>query len=185
MVIRKSMNPVALIAVLIPCLTLSTESRESEPKPDVKTLSVDLGKNEWKQITFSYKLARNPKVTTPQVNEAHNDHSGLTAQGDQLVLSSGGALEMMLLSGTIQTERRDISLDVSGLGNCWSLDDPDPIPSHYALVKYMGEGVVSLKICFAKGGAQDFLVEWWIKDGASIRMKIEYLGDRLPEWTER
>ncbi len=89
---------------------------------------------------------------------------------------------MILKSGTIVIDGTKVELDVSGLADCWVGNDRIH-PRFTKLVRF-GEhpGHYELSVCFAKGGADDFVVEWVIREGKQMRVSIRNTGDGYPDW---
>lgn len=109
-------------------------------------------------------------------------HRGYVLYKDKLTLSTSDPPYMVLTRGALTIAGEVIELDVSGLGNCWSLKDATPIPTRFVRLSEPFDGVSELEVCMVKGGAEDFSVTWVLYSGRSLRVAITNLGDVFPEW---
>lgn len=96
----------------------------------------------------------------------------------------GNPPSRVMTTGSIRIGEQDIALDVSGLGDPWV--DAKLEKRFVQLTKddYPSGPLYTLRVCFVKGGAEDYMVEWVIKGGKSLRLSIGELGDTLPDWVK-
>lgn len=92
----------------------------------------------------------------------------------------------ILTAGTITIDGDAVALDVSGLAEPWG-DVTHFTDSCCYLVKHcLGEDgrevYYELRVWFARGGAEDYVVTWLIYKGQSIRESIRSTGDSGPDW---
>ena len=102
----------------------------------------------------------------------------------QLYRAIGNPPSRVMTSGTLRIGEQVIALDVSGLGDPWV---DGKLEKRFILLTgddFPSGPIHTLRVCFVKGGAEDYMVEWVIKDGKSLRKCIEDLGDTLPEWVK-
>jgi hypothetical protein len=102
----------------------------------------------------------------------------------QLYRAIGNPPSRVMTSGHIRIGEQEIALDVSGLGDPWV---DGKLENRFVLLTkedFPSGQIHTLRVCFVKGGAEDYMVEWVIKDGKSLRRSIEDLGDTLPEWVK-
>ncbi len=89
---------------------------------------------------------------------------------------------MILKSGAIVIDGTKVELDVSGLADCWA-GNGKIHPRFTRFVRFDEHpGYYELSVCFAKGGADDFVVEWVIREGKQMRVSIRNVGDEYPDW---
>ena len=83
-----------------------------------------------------------------------------------------------LKMGRLYLDSQVIDLDVCNLATPW-VDKSDLSEDDVKLRKYMlgNTPFYSLKVYFCKGGANDYMVEWEVYKGKSVRVAIKSLND--------
>jgi hypothetical protein len=102
----------------------------------------------------------------------------------QLYQAIGNPPSRVMTSGTLRIGKEEIALDVSGLGDPWVDGTLEKRFVQLTKDDFPSGPIHTLRVCFVKGGAEDYMVEWVIKDGKSLRRSTENLGDTLPEWVK-
>lgn len=135
-----------------------------------ETVKVDLdqAKLEFRAKTIESKLRK--------VGSGYAIHEG------QLYLAIGDPPLRVLTEGKILIDGKEVVLDVSGLGDPWVDAKVEKRFVRLTREEFRSGTVHTLEVCFAKGGAEDYLVRWVITGGKSIRIAIEGLGDAYPDW---
>jgi len=109
---------------------------------------------------------------------------GLVVFEGQLYHAIGNPPSRVMTTGTIRIGEQEIALDVSGLGDPWVAGKLEKRFVQLTRDDFPSGPIYTLRVCFVKGGAEDYMVEWVIKDGRSLRESIKSLGDTLPEWVK-
>ncbi|WP_035606072.1 hypothetical protein [Haloferula sp. BvORR071] len=118
------------------------------------------------------------KIETPDRKLAY----GYAVFEGQLYWAIGNPPSRVMTAGKIRIGEQEIALDVSGLGDPWVEAKLDKRFVQFKRKDFPSGPIYELLVCFEKGGAEDYMVEWVIKDGKSLRLAITSLGDTLPEW---
>jgi hypothetical protein len=108
--------------------------------------------------------------------------SGFSVFEGELYIAIGDPPSRVMNSGKLWIGEREITLDVSGLGDPWV--DPTLERRFVRLAHDESTSISTLQVCFVKGGAGDYMVKWVISGGASMRVAIERLGDTYPDWVK-
>lgn len=108
--------------------------------------------------------------------------SGYSVHEGQLYYAIGDPPWRIMIEGKILIDGKEVVLDVSGLGDPWV--DGKLARRFVRLTRddFKSGPVHTLEVCFAKGGAGDYLVKWVIAGGKSLRIAIKGLGDTYPDW---
>ncbi len=102
----------------------------------------------------------------------------------QLYRAIGSPPSRVMTEGKIRIGEQDIALDVSGLGDPWVEGKLEKRFVQLKKDEFPSGPIYTLRVCFVKGGAEDYMVEWVIKDGKSLRLAIKDLGDTMPDWAK-
>ena len=108
--------------------------------------------------------------------------SGYSVHEGQLYMAIGDPPSRVMTGGKIALGGHEVVLDVSGLGDPWVDGKLEKRFVRLTRNDFKSGPVHTLEVCFAKGGAEDYLVRWVIAGGKSIRTAIESLGDEYPDW---
>lgn len=111
---------------------------------------------------------------------------GYAVYDDKLWISSSTVPHIILTKGVFFDGEKAVELDVSGLANPWV--EADELEARNCELKINttedNEELITLKVAFMKWGAEDYIAEWVVMDGHSLRLSITGVGDTLPEWME-
>ena len=151
------------------------KSKATQPKPEVRKVEVDGAKLEFTALPVAWSGERKPS-------------SGWTVYEDRLWNSGFSPPYRLMKSGICEIAGKKIALDVSGLADPW-VKEQEEIPKRF--VHLVREPETSgerqgyhLWVIFSKRGALDYMVEWKILDGKSVRLGITDLGDEFPAWVK-
>jgi len=90
----------------------------------------------------------------------------------------------IIRKGVLTLGGKPVHLDVSGMANAWvegSRLEPRFVRLQQA-TDASGHTFHILDVCFVKGGAEDYGAQWVIAGHASMRTRLEALGDTFPDW---
>jgi hypothetical protein len=156
------------LALTLYCAVLAVSVQAAE---EVKTIKLA------EDVTLEFKAENVGAEKKRDLNLA-----GYVIYKGELYQSVFDPPHLVLTSGHITIAGKRIELDVSGLAEPWVTGDK--FHRRFVRLDRSSEerGVLTLTVVFAKGGAEDYSVEWDIFRGKSMRIRIEGCGDTYPEW---
>jgi hypothetical protein len=164
---RRPHSEIMRLALVLFCLV----SAFAQAAEEVKTIAVSPSVN----LEFTAEKV-DPGIKRELTESGYVMHQG------KLYFSHTAPPDLVLTSGQITIDGKRIALDVSGLANAWV--SGDRIYRRFVRLDrhFEKQGVLTLSVVFAKGGAEDYLVEWAIVSGQSMRLRIMNCGDTYPDW---